>query len=195
MLRAGLFLPCASHLLWVCAPVPAACPTMPPLDPPPTSPPPPPLPCSSLREELVAEGAQPPKPLVAVRPADSLAAVVRTLLERRCSMAPVLAAQADGGRPGAGAQGAVRCARLRGAGPVWGPCCAAACLLQQYVQRLLVSGRRWLWLTAPPPFGTLQQAPADRPEQTAAPAALPPRPVPPPPPPAAWRATCCTQPR
>ncbi|EFN50752.1 hypothetical protein CHLNCDRAFT_142561 [Chlorella variabilis] len=56
----------------------------------------------ALREELVAEGVQPPKPLVAVRPNDSLAAVVRTLFERGCSMAPVLATQAESGKQGAG---------------------------------------------------------------------------------------------
>jgi len=42
-----------------------------------------------LREELAAEG-RPPKSLVSVSPADSLAAVVRTLFENHCSMAPVL---------------------------------------------------------------------------------------------------------
>ena len=33
---------------------------------------------------------QRPRPLVAVRPNDSLAVVVRTLFDRGCSMAPVL---------------------------------------------------------------------------------------------------------
>lgn len=53
---------------------------------------------SGLREELEAEGTQRPRPLVAVRPTDSLAAVVRTLFSRGCSMAPVLSAQADAQR-------------------------------------------------------------------------------------------------
>ncbi|KAL4424148.1 hypothetical protein ABPG75_001449 [Micractinium tetrahymenae] len=50
----------------------------------------------SLREELDAEGVQPPRPLVAVHPNDSLAAVVRTLFERGCSMAPVLCSNSKG---------------------------------------------------------------------------------------------------
>lgn len=53
---------------------------------------------SGLREELEAEGSQRPRPLVAVRPTDSLASVVRTLFSRGCSMAPVLSAQADAQR-------------------------------------------------------------------------------------------------
>ncbi|PSC74424.1 sucrose nonfermenting 4 [Micractinium conductrix] len=54
----------------------------------------------SLREELEAEGVQPPRPLVAVHPNDSLSAVVRTLFERGCSMAPVLATNSKGGPVG-----------------------------------------------------------------------------------------------
>lgn len=56
--------------------------------------------CRALREELVAEGVQAPKKLVAVRPNDTLASVVRTLFECGCSMAPVLA-QVDSGKQGA----------------------------------------------------------------------------------------------
>lgn len=56
--------------------------------------------CRGLREELEAEGVQPPRPLVAVRPTDSLAAVVRTLFDRGCSMAPVLSAGSAGARAG-----------------------------------------------------------------------------------------------
>lgn len=39
---------------------------------------------------------QRPRPLVAVRPTDSLASVVRTLFDRGCSMAPVLCAESKG---------------------------------------------------------------------------------------------------
>ena len=53
---------------------------------------------SGLREELEAEGTQRPRPLVAVRPTDSLASVVRTLFSRGCSMAPVLSSPADAQR-------------------------------------------------------------------------------------------------
>lgn len=42
-----------------------------------------------LREELISEG-RPPKRLVHVSPADSLAQVVQTLFENHCSMAPVI---------------------------------------------------------------------------------------------------------
>ncbi len=52
--------------------------------------------CRGLREELEAEGVQRPRPLVAVRPTDSLASVVRTLFDRGCSMAPVLCAESKG---------------------------------------------------------------------------------------------------
>lgn len=52
--------------------------------------------CRALREELEAEGVQRPKALVAVRPTDSLASVVRTLFDRGCSMAPVLCADSRG---------------------------------------------------------------------------------------------------
>lgn len=42
-----------------------------------------------LREQLASEGRE-PRELVGVGPSDSLAYVVRTLFEKRCSMAPVL---------------------------------------------------------------------------------------------------------
>ena len=44
----------------------------------------------------MAERVQPLKPLLAVHPNDTLAAVVRTLFEQGCSMAPVLANSAKG---------------------------------------------------------------------------------------------------
>ena len=53
----------------------------------------------------MAERVQPLKPLVAVHPNDTLAAVVRTLFEQGCSMAPVLANSA---------KGEPSCARRRG---------------------------------------------------------------------------------
>lgn len=52
-----------------------------------------------LREELAAEG-RPPRDLVSVAPADSLAAVVRTLYDNHCSMAPVVRAAGDDGGEG-----------------------------------------------------------------------------------------------
>ncbi|KAI3424253.1 hypothetical protein D9Q98_009607 [Chlorella vulgaris] len=58
----------------------------------------------ALREELVAEGVQAPKKLVAVRPNDTLASVVRTLFECGCSMAPVLAQVDSGKQAGAASQ-------------------------------------------------------------------------------------------
>lgn len=64
----------------------------------------PPCCCRSLREELGAEGVQPPRPLVAVHPNDSLAAVVRTLFERGCSMAPVLSSNSQGEPAGLGGE-------------------------------------------------------------------------------------------
>lgn len=48
-----------------------------------------------LREEAAAAG-RPPKPLVSLRPQDSLHAVIGKLFRNRCSMAPVLSA-GDGG--------------------------------------------------------------------------------------------------
>jgi 5'-AMP-activated protein kinase regulatory gamma subunit len=59
-----------------------------------------------LRAAAAAEG-RPPRPLVAARPGDSLAAVVRALLANRCSSAPVLAPPLGGasGPTGAGAAG------------------------------------------------------------------------------------------
>lgn len=45
---------------------------------------------------------QRPRPLVAVRPTDSLASVVRTLFDRGCSMAPVLCAESKGVGKGMG---------------------------------------------------------------------------------------------
>ena len=44
-----------------------------------------------LREEAAAAG-RPPKPLVSLRPHDSLHAVIAKLFRSRCSMAPVLSA-------------------------------------------------------------------------------------------------------
>ena len=44
-----------------------------------------------LREEAAAAG-RPPKPLVSLRPQDSLHAVIAKLFRSRCSMAPVLSA-------------------------------------------------------------------------------------------------------
>lgn len=44
-----------------------------------------------LREEAAAAG-RPPKPLVSLRPQDSLHAVISKLFRSRCSMAPVLSA-------------------------------------------------------------------------------------------------------
>ncbi len=45
--------------------------------------------CRLLREEAASEGRS-ARALVYVKPIDSLAAVVRTLLGKKCSMAPVL---------------------------------------------------------------------------------------------------------
>jgi len=53
-----------------------------------------------LREEAAAAG-RPPKPLVSLRPQDSLHAVIGKLFRNRCSMAPVLSA-GDGGARRAG---------------------------------------------------------------------------------------------
>lgn len=68
--------------------------------------------CSALREELEAEGMQRPKPLVAVRPTDSLVSVVRTLFLNSCSMAPVLCTESKGACMERGGNCALRC--------VWG---------------------------------------------------------------------------
>lgn len=54
-----------------------------------------------LREEMRKEG-RPPKDLVYVTPADSLAVVVKTLFERHCSMAPVLHPGPESTADGAG---------------------------------------------------------------------------------------------
>ena len=51
-----------------------------------------------LREEARAAG-RPPKPLVSLRPQDSLHAVIGKLFRNRCSMAPVLSASDVSGAP------------------------------------------------------------------------------------------------
>ncbi|KAF6259745.1 hypothetical protein COO60DRAFT_1511823 [Scenedesmus sp. NREL 46B-D3] len=62
----------------------------------------------AMREECQLEG-RPPKPLVFVRPADSLARVVRTLFSHRCSMAPILS-----GEPGQPSASVLHIASLSG---------------------------------------------------------------------------------
>eukprot|EP00887_Chlorella_sp_A99_P006896 scaffold2.g6896.t1 len=60
----------------------------------------------SLRQDLEETSGRPLKPLVSVRPQDSLGTVVRTLLETRCSAAPLLHRDAAGsGTDGSSAEG------------------------------------------------------------------------------------------
>jgi hypothetical protein len=70
------------------------------------------LPCPpqirAMREESALEG-RPPKPLVFVRPSDSLARVVRTLFTHKCSMAPILS-----GEPGQPSASVLHIATLSG---------------------------------------------------------------------------------
>jgi hypothetical protein len=61
-----------------------------------------------MREESSLEG-RPPKPLVFVRPSDSLARVVRTLFQHKCSMAPILS-----GEPGQPSASVLHIATLSG---------------------------------------------------------------------------------